>query len=137
MKNLIQHFATRTARALMVATVVLGAAVAFAAQWVGLGQKQVSDRTDHDVIKVTAERGTFSAVKFAVRGHAVHFKKVVVNYKNGGKEVLELRDVIPAGGETRVIDLNGDNRVIRSIEFWYEAETIGHAGAHVAAFGMR
>ncbi len=30
-----------------------------------------------------------------------------------------MRDLIPAGGRTRIIDLPGERRIIRSVDLWY------------------
>jgi hypothetical protein len=46
--------------------------------------------------------------------------------------------VIRAGGESRVIDLRGEARDIRRIEFWYDAETLGRGRrARVEVWGRR
>lgn len=110
---------------------------AMAADWVKLGERRVSDRADHDTITVASARGSFDAVKLHVREHAVRFYKVVVHYRNGSKEELELKDVIGAGNETRVIDLKGGQRVIKKIDLFYEAASVGHAGAVVAVWARR
>jgi hypothetical protein len=107
-----------------------------AAGWVLLGERQVSDRVDHDVINVTAARGDFRSLRVEVRGHAVQFRRMTVHFGNGGRQEVELRDVIPAGGQSRVIDLEGRDRVIRSIDFTYDAETRGRGKrAHVLVYG--
>jgi hypothetical protein len=104
--------------------------------WVRLGERIVSDKNDHDTITVTAARGTFTAVKFEVVRHAVDFHKVVIHFGSGDDQNLELRNTIPAGGSSRVIDIDGANRVIKSIDFWYDAKTIGRGGtATVRAMG--
>ena len=104
--------------------------------WVLLGQRSVTDRADHDTVTVTGARGTFTAVKFEVQRHAVDFHRVVIHFGNGGDQNVELRDTIKAGGETRVIDINGTDRVIRSIDFWYDAKTLGRGGrANVRVLG--
>ncbi len=121
----------------VVALFALCSALAYAATWSKIGERHVNDRADHDTVMVTGDRGMFDALKFKVSGHAVHFIKVVVHFRNGGKQELQMRDVIPAGGESRVIDLNANNRVIRKIDFWYEANSIGKAGATVAIWGRR
>lgn len=105
--------------------------------WALLGTRTVTDRVDHDTIVVTAARGDFTGVKLAVGRSAVQFYRVVVHFANGGSQELVMRDVIPAGGETRVIDLRGDERFIRSIDFWYEARSVGARGAVVRAFARR
>jgi hypothetical protein len=110
---------------------VLGAACATYAQtgrgpnWVLLGERVVTDKSDHDTIRVGRDRGSFTAVKFEVRRHGVDFHRVVVHFANGEDQKVELRNSIPAGGETRVIDIDGANRIITSIDFWYDAKTLG------------
>ncbi len=44
---------------------------------------------------------------------------MVVHYGNGASEEVEVRDPIPAGGQTRAIHLRGDERVINSVDFYY------------------
>ncbi|MCC6241400.1 MAG: DUF2541 family protein [Gemmatimonadaceae bacterium] len=107
------------------------------ADWDLLGQRQVNDRADHDLITVTSSRGDFRRIKLTVQRAPVDFHRVVVHYGNGSDQRIELRNTIPAGGESRVIDLEGGERVIRSVEFWYDANTIRGRRAQVRAFGMR
>lgn len=101
------------------------------AQWVLLGSRIVTDRADHDTIKVTGEEGSFTAVKVEVRRHAVNFHRMVIHFGNGADQKVELRNTIPANGESRVIDITGGARVIRSIDFWYDAKTLGRGGRAV------
>jgi hypothetical protein len=108
-----------------------------AANWVLLGDRTVTDRLDHDTIAVTADRGEFTAVKVEVRRHAVDFHRFVVTYGNGDTDVLEVRRTIPAGGETRSLDFKGGHRVIKRIDFWYDARTLGGKRAVVRALGLR
>lgn len=122
----------RRVSAVVASIVIVGAAAAvLQAQrgrgdaWVVLGERNVTDKADHDRIAVPASRGTFTAVKFEVLRHAVDFRRVVIHFGNGDDQNVELRNTIPAGGSSRVIDIDGANRVIRSIEFWYDASTIG------------
>ncbi len=103
--------------------------------WVLLGQRAVNDRADHDVVTVTASRGDFTKIKLVVQRAPVDFHKVVVHYANGGDQEVELRNTIPAGGESRAIDLRGDDRNIRSVEFWYDARTIRGRRAVIRLLG--
>lgn len=125
----------------MVAVLVAGASTAHAQRardWALLGERSVTDRGDHDTVVVSGVRGTFTAVKFEVQRHAVDFQRVVIHFGNGDDQKVDLRDTIRAGGETRVIDIEGANRVIRSIDFWYDANTIGRGGrAVVRVLGRR
>ena len=121
---------------LSVMLVVIGAVSNASAQrWEFLGERTVRDRVDHDSIPVTVARGDFRRIKLTVRGSAVRFYRVEVIYGNGAPDLIEIRALIPAGGETRVIDLRGGERVIRRVDFWYEAKSIGRRGALVRLFG--
>ena len=124
-------------RRVLLVLVLLGVAgAAFAAgNWLLLGERVVSDRLDHDSIAVTAGRGDLTAIKLTVHRRAVDFHRVVVHFANGGDQEVELRATIPAGGESRVIDLVGGDRVIRSIDLWYDARAIRGRQAVVRVHG--
>lgn len=115
---------------LAVMAVVLGVTGTLGAQrgradWVVLGTRNVTDRADHDTVTVTGAKGNFTAIKIEVLRRAVDFQRVVIHFRNGDDQKVELRNSIPAGGESRVIDIDGRDRVIRSIDFWYDAKTLG------------
>jgi len=92
--------------------------------WELLGTRSVTDKVDHDSI-AAAGQGTFRSLKIVVEGRAVQFRDVKVHFANGDVQDVELRNVIPAGGESRVIDVEGRDRVIRNVEFWYDAQSLG------------
>jgi hypothetical protein len=62
---------------------------------------------------------------------------VVVHFGNGSSERISIRFVIPAGGQTRVIDLPGERRVIESVEFWYRKADWRSRRPRVRLFGLR
>jgi hypothetical protein len=115
----------RRLAALVLAGVMVSVATGASAQrgWTMLGQRAVTDRADHDVIAVSSERGTFKQIKLTVQRASVDFRRVVVHFGNGDKQELEMKNTIRAGGETRAIDIDGTDRVIKSVEFWYDANT--------------
>lgn len=142
----MKRYVTATNRAILglAAIAVLALGTSAGAQrgrqdnWVALGEKNVADRADHDTIEVGGDRGTFTAVRFDVLRHAVDFHRVVIHFRNGDDQKVELRNSIPAGGSSRVIDIDGPNRVIRSIDFWYDAKTMRRGvTATVRAMGRR
>lgn len=106
-------------------------------EWTFLGQRQVNDRAERDVIAVSGQEGKFSAIQIRVQRAAVDFHKVQVNFRGGGTQGVELRNTIRAGGESRRIDLEGEDRVIKSVEFWYDANTVRGRRAVVRLFGER
>jgi hypothetical protein len=108
--------------------------------WHLLGQRAVADRAEYDSIGVGADEGDWSAIKLEVRGRAVQFRDMKIHFKNGGVQDVPLRNVIPAGGQSRVIDLVGPDRVISSVQFFYDAQTRRRGrsgGATVYLYGRR
>jgi hypothetical protein len=87
-------------------------------RWQYLGESRVDGRRDHDIIRVNA-RGGFRAIQLRVQSAGIEFQRVVVRFENGENSEVEVRDRIPAGGQTRAIDLPGDNRRIDAVEVWY------------------
>lgn len=104
--------------------------------WEVLGTLNVSDAKDHDVLAVTARKGTFRSVKLEVLDRAVQFRSMKLHFANGETQDVELRDVIPAGGESRVVDIEGaGDRAIRTIELRYDAQALGGKKARVRIYG--
>jgi len=101
------------------------ATLAVAGKWERLGEREATDKLDHDTIVVTSARGDFVAIKLTVHKRSVTFHRVVVHFRKGGDQEIEIHKNIPADGETRVIDLRGGDRVIHSVDFWYEAKSLG------------
>jgi hypothetical protein len=122
---------------LLAFALLLAALPASAEKWVFLGQRHVTDKIDRDSIEVTASEGTFDTIRIGVKRSAIRFVKVTVVYGAGTSDDLDLRDVIPAGGHSRALDLRGANRVIKRIDFVYEAKSLGRRGAIVEISGRR
>lgn len=101
--------------------------------WELLGTRTVTDRADHDSV-AARHQGTFRSLKITVQRRAVQFHDVKIHFANGDVQDVALRTVIPAGGESWVIDIEGHDRVIRTVEFWYDAQTRGKR-AVVKVFG--
>jgi hypothetical protein len=60
---------------------------------------------------VGKNKGTFTAIKIDVGRRGVDFDRVVIHFANGGDQNVAMRASIPANGESRVIDIDGRNRV--------------------------
>jgi hypothetical protein len=88
-------------------------------RWTYLGNSHVDGATDHDSIKVGRSDGGFRAIQLRISGGAINFERVVVRYGNGAQEEIPVRARIPDGGQTRVIDLPGERRLIESVDLWY------------------
>lgn len=104
-------------------------------KWELLGARQVTDKVDHDTIPVTAKEGKFTKLQLKVIGAAVQFRSMKVNFGNGEVQNVELKDVIQPGKTSRVIDVQGAERTIKSVDFVYDAQTLGQKGATVRLLG--
>ena len=124
-------------RMILAVMAVLGCAVsavgAQSGRWELLGSRTVTDGADHDTVKVGGAKGDFTAIKIEVQRRAVNFRRVVIHFRNGDDQKVELRDTIGANSESRVIDIDGRDRVIRSIDFWYDAQSLGRGGRRSCA----
>ena len=126
-----------TIRAIGFAVLLLScSAVALAERWAYLGEANVDGAADHDNIVVTGSRGAFRAIMIRVQKAPIEFDRVVVHYGDGDSEPIHIRSRIPAGGQTRVIDLPGNRRIIRSVEFWYARASRSPRRPRVRLFGM-
>src|SRR5215510_5153759 len=95
-------------------------------RWVYLGQSNVNGRVDRDRVYIGQGRGRFQRIQIRVDRAPIGFQRVVVHYANGRSEDLTIRQRIPAGGQTRAIDLRGDDRAIDSVEFFYSRGRWGY-----------
>ncbi len=112
-----------------------GAVNEFPPKWEKLGERKVNYGLDRDEILVTAREGRFTALKFAVQKSGINMHKMVVHYGNGDTQEIELREEIPAGGESRVINLEGNRRIIRKVVFWYDTKNFADKRADLALWG--
>jgi hypothetical protein len=116
---------------------LVSGAVAQEGRWELLGEANVDGRADHDRISVTARDGAFRSIQLKVERAPIHFDRVIVHFHNGESEPIQIRSLIPAGGQTRVIDLPGNRRVIQNVEFFYERARRRGGRGKVLLFGMR
>ena len=104
--------------------------------WGKLGSVNAGHDADHDRITVTGPHDNFRKLKFKVKNASLTMRQVVVTYDDGVPEKLDVKENLAAGAETRVIDLHGGKRSIRTIEFWYETKNNKGDKAEVVAFGQ-
>jgi hypothetical protein len=109
-----------------------------AGSWRLLGQTHAQRKADHDAILVAGPYDFFRRLKFKVTDAPLNMMKMLVRYDDGGlPEQIELRFNIPQGGESRVIDLKGARRKLKSVEFWYDTQGLLKGQADVTLFGQK
>jgi hypothetical protein len=109
-----------------------------AGTWRLLGTTHANHTADHDVITVQGPYDNFRKIKFKVTDAPLNLMHMVVTYDNGVPDKIDVRENIPKGGESRVIDLKGvGKRSLRKIEFWYDTKGFLNGKADVTVFGMK
>jgi hypothetical protein len=104
-------------------------------RWEKLGERKVNFKADRDEIHVGVADGKFDALKLKVTEGAINLQRMVVHFGNGDTKEIEMRSNIARGGESRVIDLPGNNRIITKVVFWYDTKNHANRKAHVALWG--
>jgi hypothetical protein len=89
------------------------------AGWTLLGSHTVEGKKDKDVIPVGKKAGIFDRITVVVTDSDLELSSLVVNFSNGTKFEPEVRTVFQEGTRSRVIDLPGNNRNIKTIVLKY------------------
>lgn len=106
--------------------------------WRYLGMVQAALSADHDAIYVKGPYDYFRKIKFKVTDAGLNLNRLIVRYDDGGlPEEVSVRQDIPQGGESRVIDLKGGKRKLKSVEFWYDTKGILNGRADVSLMGIK
>ncbi|MCC6575546.1 MAG: hypothetical protein IT462_17340 [Planctomycetes bacterium] len=91
-------------------------------EWTRLGERTVNygRGADHDTIMVTARDGRFKRIMLKVEGSALELYDVEVTFGDGEKWSPNTRLVFAKNTTSRSIDLPGEARFIRKVEFKYD-----------------
>jgi hypothetical protein len=110
-------------------------AIAFDSRgWTLLGSQMVSGRRDRDVIRVGPHRGRLDQLTLVVHDSDLELLDLRVVFRNGTSWSPQLRHFFREGSRSRVIDLPGNDRVIKRIELVY-ANLHGRGRARVEVHG--
>jgi hypothetical protein len=105
--------------------------------WQQLGFTTVDFKNEKDDVWVTGA-DNFRKLKFKVFDAPVNMLSMHVVYENGALDKIDLRFLIPPGGESRILDLEGGSRRIKKITFWYRSQKPGFGGkAKVSVWGIK
>jgi hypothetical protein len=106
--------------------------------WRYLGTTSARSSADHDMIIIAGPYDFFRKLKFKVKDSGLEMYYILVRYDDGGApERIETRFNIPQGGESRVIDIRGGKRKLKSVEFYYRDKGILNGKADVMLYGIK
>ena len=89
--------------------------------WELLSEREADFRTDRDRIDVGRREGTFREIRVAVRGAPVEIYNMTVTFGDGNTFSPNVRMYFDERSGSRDIDLPGDRRIIRSVDFTYRS----------------
>lgn len=88
--------------------------------WALFGAQAAGFTADRDSIPVGEDAGRFNRIVLRVSDNDLFLRELTIVYANGERDRKIVETMIPAGSQTRPIDLRGD-RFIRDIEFVYRS----------------
>jgi hypothetical protein len=89
--------------------------------WELLGERVADFKGDRDRIEVGRREGTFSRLRVAVKGAPLEMYDMVVTFADGRTFSPNIRHHFAENSWSHEIDLPGDRRVIRSVDFRYRS----------------
>ncbi|MEO8549730.1 MAG: hypothetical protein ABI678_07145 [Kofleriaceae bacterium] len=104
--------------------------------WTKLGERTVNGRVDHDKIDVGKYEGKFTKLTMYVEKSDLELLDFEITFGNGERFHPEAKYFFKEGSRTRVIDLPGDERVIKSINLKYR-NLRGGGDAKVEIYGWK
>jgi hypothetical protein len=104
--------------------------------WTLLGERTVNGRFDHDRIEVGRYEGRFSKLTVVVENSDLELIDMSVQFVTGAPWRPEVAHFFREGQRTRAIDVPGDARTIRYIDFRYR-NLPGGGSARVAVYGQK
>ena len=90
-------------------------------RWESLGQREVDFRNDHDQIDVGRSEGRFKQLQIRVKDAPIEVSNMVVTFANDQTFSPKIRQRFSQGSGSRVIDLPGNRRTIKRIDFDYKS----------------
>jgi hypothetical protein len=109
----------------IVSLILLAAFTAGAARapdrWESLGQREVDFRNDHDRIDVGRSEGRFRQIEIRVRNAPIEVSDMVVTFANNETFRPKMRHRFTEGSGSQIIDLPGERRTIKRIDFKYKS----------------
>ncbi len=103
--------------------------------WERLGMRKVNLKADHDEIPVTISEGLFTKVKFVVRGADIFVHNVKIVFGNGETKNIVINRKVNQGTWSKVIDLPGNRRIIKTVKMNYKTIPNFKGKAVVALWG--
>ena len=116
---------------------MLSASTSFQEKWVKLGDRTVNYTVDHSEIVFEGLNANVSALRVKVRKGAINLHRCVVYYQDNQTHEIDILNSIPAGQESKVIELPAPAKTINKLVFTYDTKNRATQKAEVEVLGRR
>jgi len=103
--------------------------------WEKIGETKVNQSVENDEFNFPPKGPVLSALKIRSKKGGINLQRCIIYFSNGDKKSIELRNDIPPGGESRVINLPGNKYSITKFTFWYGTPQSGDQKAELEIWG--
>jgi len=103
--------------------------------WEKLGETKVNQSEANDEFIFPSNGPKLTAIKIKSKKGGINLLRCVIHFANGEKKSIELRNDIVPGGESRVINLPGNQLAISRFLFWYGIPQSGDQKAELEIWG--
>jgi hypothetical protein len=103
-------------------------------RWELLGRQDVSFQRDRDRIDVGRHEGKFKQLEIRVQGAPVEIREMKVTFGNDETFSPKIRHRFDEKSKSRIIDLPGERRTIKSIDFDYQSPERREGKATVSVY---
>lgn len=104
--------------------------------WKLLGTRVVDFSIDYDVIEVN-QNAVFTALKIKVKEGKVNVHKSTIHFANGDKQDIDLPNLLTEANDGKVIELDGNERIINKIGFWYDTNSKSDLRGVIEVWGKK
>jgi hypothetical protein len=132
------------ARASLACLAILAFMVAFRApstehpiegKWEKLGEHTLTLDLHSGEFNFPDNSPVLSAIKIRSKKGAINLQRCMINFANGEKISIELRNDIAPGAESRAINLPGNTKPMTKFVFWYGVSQSGAEKAEIEIWG--
>jgi hypothetical protein len=105
--------------------------------WDKIGTETIDYTIDHDVVSLNKSQQPYTALKIKVTNGTLNVHKATVHFANGDKQDVELPEVLSQDNDGKLIDLEGNKRIIEKVTFWYDTKNESNEKATVEVWARK
>lgn len=106
-------------------------------KWVKLGDRTVNYTVDHSELTMDGLSSDLTAVRVKVKKGAINLHRCMVFYKGGQSEQLDVLNSIPAGQESKIIELPAPAKTVIKLVFTYDTKNRATQQVEVEVWGRQ